>query len=147
MNRTRWPYPRFAAHRGAGKRAPENTLAALKLGHSFGYRMAEFDVKLSADGVAFLLHDSTLQRTTNGYGRADARIWRVSSAPCETVGTPRDLPVGLAPAPGTPARKGGHKYGPCSHRCQDRIYKILCRVFRAGARCGQLAQTAGCSSG
>jgi glycerophosphoryl diester phosphodiesterase len=76
MNRTRWPYPRFAAHRGAGKRAPENTLAALKLGHSFGYRMAEFDVKLSADGVAFLLHDSTLQRTTNGYGRADARTWR-----------------------------------------------------------------------
>jgi glycerophosphoryl diester phosphodiesterase len=76
MTRPRWPYPRYAAHRGAGKRAPENTLAALKLGHSFGYRMAEFDVKLSADGVAFLLHDATLQRTTNGYGRADARTWR-----------------------------------------------------------------------
>jgi glycerophosphoryl diester phosphodiesterase len=72
----RWPYPRFAAHRGAGKQAPENTLAALKLGHSFGYRMAEFDVKLSADGVAFLLHDATLQRTTNGRGRADAMSWR-----------------------------------------------------------------------
>ncbi|HVE51283.1 MAG TPA: glycerophosphodiester phosphodiesterase [Casimicrobiaceae bacterium] len=74
--RWRWPYPRFAAHRGAGKVAPENTLAALKLGTSFGYRMVEIDVKLSADGVAFLLHDSTLQRTTNGYGRADARTWR-----------------------------------------------------------------------
>ena len=76
MTSRRWPYPRFAAHRGAGKRAPENTLAALKLGHSLGYRMAEFDVKLSADGVAFLLHDATLQRTTNGFGRADARNWR-----------------------------------------------------------------------
>jgi glycerophosphoryl diester phosphodiesterase len=76
MTTKRWPYPRFAAHRGAGKRAPENTLAALKLGHSFGYRMAEFDVKLSADGVAFLLHDATLQRTTSGRGRADGLNWR-----------------------------------------------------------------------
>jgi len=71
-----WPYPRLCAHRGAGKRAPENTLAALRLGHSHGYRMAEFDVKLSADGVAFLLHDATLERTTNGVGRADALLWR-----------------------------------------------------------------------
>src|SRR5207244_6705581 len=71
-----WPYPRLAAHRGAGKRAPENTLAALRLGHKHGYRMAEIDVKLSADGVAFLLHDHTLERTTNGMGRADALTWR-----------------------------------------------------------------------
>jgi len=71
-----WPYPRLAAHRGAGKLVPENTLAALKHGHTLGYRMAEFDVKLSADGVAFLLHDATLQRTTNGRGRADALAWR-----------------------------------------------------------------------
>lgn len=72
----RWSYPRFAAHRGAGKLAPENTLAALKHGCQHGYRMAEFDVKLSADGVAFLLHDATLQRTTNGWGRADSLTWR-----------------------------------------------------------------------
>ena len=71
-----WPYPKLAAHRGAGKRAPENTLAALRLGHSHGYRMAEIDVKLSADGVAFLLHDATLERTTSGSGRADAMLWR-----------------------------------------------------------------------
>ena len=37
--------------------------------------MAEFDVKLSADGVAFVLHDDTLDRTTNAKGRADARTW------------------------------------------------------------------------
>ena len=70
-----WPYPKFVAHRGAGKLAPENTLAAFRLGHAHGYRMAEFDVKLSADGVAFLLHDGTLDRTTSGKGRADALTW------------------------------------------------------------------------
>ncbi len=61
-----WPYPRWIAHRGAGKLAPENTLAAFRLGASHGYRMFECDVKLSADGVPFLLHDATLERTTNG---------------------------------------------------------------------------------
>jgi glycerophosphoryl diester phosphodiesterase len=71
-----WPYPRLAAHRGAGKLAPENTLAALRFGYARGYRMAEIDVKLSADGVPFLLHDETLERTTNGVGRADALTWR-----------------------------------------------------------------------
>lgn len=71
-----WPYPRIAAHRGAGKRAPENTLAAFRHGHAHGYRMIECDAKLSADGVAFLLHDATLERTTNGQGRADALPWR-----------------------------------------------------------------------
>ena len=71
-----WPYPRLAAHRGAGKEAPENTLAAFRYGHARGYRMIECDVKLSADGVAFLLHDATLERTTDARGRADARTWR-----------------------------------------------------------------------
>ena len=60
-----WPYPRWVAHRGAGKLAPENTLAAFRLGAGHGYRMFECDVKLSADGVPFLLHDATLVRTTN----------------------------------------------------------------------------------
>jgi len=60
-----WPYPRWLAHRGAGKLAPENTLAAFRAGAAHGYRMFECDVKLSADGVPFLLHDATLQRTTN----------------------------------------------------------------------------------
>jgi glycerophosphoryl diester phosphodiesterase len=60
-----WPYPRWIAHRGAGKLAPENTLAAFRLGAQYGFRMFECDVKLSSDGVPFLLHDATLQRTTN----------------------------------------------------------------------------------
>lgn len=60
-----WPYPRWIAHRGAGRLAPENTLAAMRLGAAHGYRMFECDVKLSADGVPFLMHDTTLARTTN----------------------------------------------------------------------------------
>jgi len=63
---TPWPYPRWIAHRGAGRLAPENTLAAFRLGAEHGYRMFECDAKLSADGVPFLMHDATLTRTTNG---------------------------------------------------------------------------------
>ena len=61
-----WPYPRHIAHRGAGKLAPENTLAAFRHGAGFGYRMFEFDVKLSADGKPVLMHDATLDRTARG---------------------------------------------------------------------------------
>ena len=70
-----WPYPRWIAHRGAGKLAPENTLAAFRLGAAHGYRMAECDAKLSADGVVFLLHDDTLERTTNGHGVGGDQPW------------------------------------------------------------------------
>ncbi|TSE20912.1 Glycerophosphodiester phosphodiesterase, cytoplasmic [Tepidimonas alkaliphilus] len=70
-----WPLPRWIAHRGAGKKAPENTLAAFELGWRSGWRAFECDVKLSADGVPFLLHDATLERTTNGRGPAGALPW------------------------------------------------------------------------
>ena len=70
-----WPAARWIAHRGAGKLAPENTLAAFRLGASYGYRAFECDVKLAADGVPFLLHDATLQRTTSGHGPANALPW------------------------------------------------------------------------
>ena len=70
-----WPLPFWIAHRGAGKLAPENTLAAFRLGASHGYRAFECDVKLSADGVPFLLHDATLERTTDATGTAGDRPW------------------------------------------------------------------------
>ena len=70
-----WPYPFWIAHRGAGKLAPENTLAAFRLGARHGYRMFECDAKLSADGVVFLLHDDSLPRTTNGTGTAGDLPW------------------------------------------------------------------------
>ena len=74
-----WPYPRWIAHRGAGKLAPENTLAAFRLGAQHGYRMFECDAKLSADGVVFLLHDDTLDRTTDGRGIAGEQPWSTLS--------------------------------------------------------------------
>lgn len=74
-----WPYPRWVAHRGAGKLAPENTLAAFRLGAAHGFRMFECDAKLSADGVPFLMHDATLERTTNGAGTAGDHSWNALS--------------------------------------------------------------------
>ena len=74
-----WPFPRWIAHRGAGKLAPENTLAAFRIGASHGLRAFECDVKLSADGVPFLLHDTTLERTTTGTGPAGAQTWSALS--------------------------------------------------------------------
>lgn len=73
---TNWNYPTFIAHRGAGKLAPENTLAAFRLGAGYGYRMFECDVKLSSDDVLFLLHDDTLDRTSNTKGIAGNLAWR-----------------------------------------------------------------------
>lgn len=74
-----WPYPRWIAHRGAGAElralAPENTLAAFRVGAAHGYRMFECDVKLSADGVPFLMHDAALERTTNGVGLGGDQPW------------------------------------------------------------------------
>ncbi len=75
MNRAPWPYPKTIAHRGAGKLAPENTLAAIRYGVSFGYRACEFDVKLSRDNVLLLMHDSDLDRTSNGTGAVASCDW------------------------------------------------------------------------
>ena len=70
-----WRTCRWLAHRGGGTLAPENTLAAFRLGHRLGCRAFECDVKLSADGVAFLMHDTTLDRTTGRTGVAGDRTW------------------------------------------------------------------------
>lgn len=65
-----WSYPRVVAHRGGGTLAPENTLAGIDTGARLGLKMIEFDAKLSADDVVFLLHDDTVDRTSNGHGAA-----------------------------------------------------------------------------
>ncbi|NCT83605.1 MAG: glycerophosphodiester phosphodiesterase [Comamonadaceae bacterium] len=70
-----WLYPLWLAHRGAGRLAPENTLAAFRLGRDFGFRAFECDVKLSRDGEAFLLHDDTLERTSSGQGSPAGQDW------------------------------------------------------------------------
>ena len=46
-----WPYSRHIAHRGGGRLAPENTLAAMRVGAEHDFTMFEYDVKLSRDNV------------------------------------------------------------------------------------------------
>lgn len=64
-----WAHPRLIAHRCGGALAPENTLAGLRKAAERGYRAVEFDVMLSGDGTPVLMHDETLERTTDGDGR------------------------------------------------------------------------------
>lgn len=64
-----WPRPLVFAHRGASAHAPENTLAAFELALEQGAHGIELDVKLSADGEVVVIHDATVDRTTNGQGR------------------------------------------------------------------------------
>jgi glycerophosphoryl diester phosphodiesterase len=56
------------AHRGASVRAPENTLAAFRAAEAAGADGIELDVHLCADGVPVVIHDETLERTTDGRG-------------------------------------------------------------------------------
>lgn len=83
---TGWLHPRIIAHRGGGALAPENTLAGFRRAKALGFAAVEFDVMLSADAVPVIIHDETLDRTTDGKGevaqtsyaalaRLDAGAW------------------------------------------------------------------------
>lgn len=65
-------YPRIIAHRCGGVLAPENSLAGLAVAARIGCRGVEFDTMLAADGVPVLMHDETVDRTTNGHGAVAA---------------------------------------------------------------------------
>ena len=84
------------AHRGASVSFPENTLAAFEAGVAAGADSVEFDVQLSADGVAVVIHDDTVDRTTNGTGAVseltlaelqslDAGSWKAPSFAGEKI--------------------------------------------------------------
>ncbi len=76
-----WPYPRVLAHRGGGTLAPENTIAAIKVGLEHGFRGVEFDAMLAADDVPVLMHDPTLERT----GLMSGAISELAAAELERV--------------------------------------------------------------
>lgn len=63
-----WPYPRVLAHRCGGVLAPENTLAGLNVAAALGCGGVEFDVMLNAEATPFVIHDETLERTSDGRG-------------------------------------------------------------------------------
>lgn len=65
--------PPVIGHRGAALHAPENTLASIKEAKSQGARWVEVDVKISGEGIPYLLHDETLERTTDGHGNVKGR--------------------------------------------------------------------------
>jgi len=70
------PRPLRIAHRGASARAPENTLEAFEEARRLGAQAIEIDVHLSGDGSPVVIHDETLERTTDGQGRVGARSLR-----------------------------------------------------------------------
>ena len=80
-----WRYPTLIAHRCGGVHGPENTLAGLDAAARLGFGMVEFDVMLAGCGTPVLIHDETLERTTNGVGR-------VSEQPYEAL---RELDAGV----------------------------------------------------
>jgi len=64
------PKPRFFAHRGGALEAPENTLEAFARGLEAGADRLELDVHATSDGEVVVLHDETVDRTTDGVGLA-----------------------------------------------------------------------------
>jgi glycerophosphoryl diester phosphodiesterase len=65
MGNIKMPCPAIIAHRGACGYLPEHTLPAVELAHTFGADYIEQDVVLTSDGVPIVLHDVTLELTTN----------------------------------------------------------------------------------
>ena len=91
-----WIYPKFLAHRGGGKLAPENTMGALRCALAHGFLAVEFDVMLARDGVPVIMHDPYLGRTVSGSGHVfdydaaelvtmDAGSWFGAQFAAETV--------------------------------------------------------------
>src|SRR5262249_48893172 len=64
----RWPVG-VAYHRGANRYAPENTLPAIKTAVALGADYVEIDIRTTKDGKFVLMHDSTVDRTTDGNGK------------------------------------------------------------------------------
>ncbi|TBL79591.1 glycerophosphodiester phosphodiesterase [Paenibacillus thalictri] len=90
--------PMIIGHRGAAGEAPENTLASFLLAVRQGAHAIELDVQLSKDGELVVIHDDTIDRTTNGKGavaeltleelkRYDAGLWYGEQFAGETIPT------------------------------------------------------------
>lgn len=58
----------YIGHRGYSSIAPENTLSAFREAYMHGYNIVEMDVRRTSDGIWILMHDNTVDRTTNGTG-------------------------------------------------------------------------------
>jgi glycerophosphoryl diester phosphodiesterase len=96
-------------HRGAAGHAPENTLVSMRLALELGVDGVEFDIHRTKDGVLVVIHDPTVNRTTNGVGavgelklaelrQLDAGAWKGTEFAGERIPTLAEL-VEVVPAP------------------------------------------------
>lgn len=94
--------PLIIGHRGASAGAPENTLAAFALALEQGADGVELDVQFSADGQIVIIHDATVDRTTNGTGRvADltlAQLQALDAGAGQTIPTLDELFEAFGPS-------------------------------------------------
>jgi len=106
------PHLSLQAHRGAAGLAPENTLAAFRMAMELGADATEMDLQMTKDGVVVIIHDDTVDRTTDGRGRIGdltlAEIKRMDAGAKfgaayrgERIPTLREL-IDLVKASGTP---------------------------------------------
>ena len=140
--------PVAVAHRGASEAFPENTLAALRAAVAMQAAVVEFDVWQTADGAWVLLHDATLDRTTDVVartGRKDARVdsvtlaqvqtldagsWKGSQFRGEPVPTLAQALAAIYPAVPMIERKGGDAQALVAElRRLDAIDKVLVQAF------------------
>ena len=66
---------RLFSHRGGRMEHDENTLAAFNASYDAGYRGFETDIKMTSDGVLIIMHDNSLERTTNGTGNVEDKTY------------------------------------------------------------------------
>jgi len=95
-------FPKFIGHRGASGFAPENTCVSMRIAKECGAQVVEFDVKKTKDSELIIMHDSSVDRTTNGHGRVidmtlaeikklDAGCWFDPSFSGETIPTLKEM--------------------------------------------------------
>ena len=140
----RFILPRWFSHRGGGLLAPENTLAGIRLAASLGVSAVEFDVMLSAEGTPFLIHDDTLERTTNGFGLvAEARdaylrqldagggeplpLFTEAAKLCRELGL--FVNIEIKPSPGVEGETGRVVAQQAFHLWQEQLDKVLISSF------------------
>ena len=86
---------KIIGHRGYSAKYPENTLAAFQAAMDVGADMIEFDILLSKDNIPVIIHDDTLNRTTNGKGRVAtytlAELKKLDAGNGETIPTFEEL--------------------------------------------------------
>ncbi|WP_147676957.1 glycerophosphodiester phosphodiesterase [Algibacter pacificus] len=96
------PSKGICAHRGANATHPENTISAFKEAVRLGAQMIEFDVQLTKDNQLIIMHDATVDRTTNGTGKVsdltfneirqlDAGAWKSKAFTGEKVPTLQEV--------------------------------------------------------